>query len=69
MKTKEKKYVYSSICKMLGQNHVEILTEEELPKLHRLEWDIPKKVNSSKTLYQTDTFSGVTFINTLTRIS
>ena len=62
-----KKYMYSEICEQLGQRNAEILTEEELPKLHRLEWEIPKRVNSSKTWYPN--YSGVKYICTLTRIS
>ena len=63
-----KLYQYSMINNLTGEGKVTITTEEELLKKF-LKYDLPQRRMSSKTLTQTDYFSGAVNYHTITRIS
>lgn len=63
-----KLYQYSMINNLTGEGKVTITTEEELLKKF-LKYDLPQKRMRSKTVTQTDYFSGAVNYHTITRIS
>ena len=62
-----KLYQYSNINSLTGEGKVVLLTEEELLKKF-LKYDIPTRRMSSKTITQTDSFSGAKNYHTITRV-
>lgn len=65
-----KQYIVTNVCSEKLENvmdsKIEILGEE-IEKTF-LKCDIPKRINSSKTITRYDKFSGWLFVTTITRI-
>lgn len=61
-------FVYSLINSITKDGKIEFLTEEELYKHKLTKYEIPKRINQSKTFVLCDVFSGAKNINTITRI-
>lgn len=65
-----KKYTLSKINRLTGIGSIEFVTEEQIfLKAPVLTYDIPKRINTSKTVIKGDTFSGTIDIYTITRIN
>ena len=58
-------YIISTVCKQTGEGNVSICSEKEL---NVVGYDIPKKINSSKTITRYDDFAGLLWITTITKI-
>ena len=65
-----KKYTLSKINRLTGIGSIEFVTEEQIfLNAPALTYDIPKRINTSKTFTKGDTFSGTIDIYTITRIN
>lgn len=63
-----KQYIVSLICRETGEKSIEFYNEDELNRFHITKYDIPKRLNCSKTVTRQDTFANLVWFTTITRV-